>query len=137
MYVSSSSYIRKIDELGRVVIPKEVRNKLKIQDNENILISYDNNKINITKYSYLNNYNQFICEICNQIDELYRIKCIVYDREKIIFSNYTSKTNYSYKEDIIKDSTVIGSIKMYSDYEMDLSRISKFASRIIAIYLSI
>ena len=137
MYVSSNSYIRKIDELGRVVIPKEVRNKLKIQDNENILISYDNNKINISKYSYLNNYNHFIFEICNQIDEIFKIKCIVCDREKIVFSNYTSKTNYLHKEDIIKDSTVIGTLKMYSDYEKDLPRISKFASRIIAIYLSI
>lgn len=137
MYVNSNSYIRKIDELGRIVIPKEVRKKLKIQDNENIMISYDENRINISKYSYLNNYNHFISELCNQIEEIYKIKSIVSDREKIIYSNFVTKTDNMYKENIIKDSVVIGTVELYSDNEKDLSKIAKLVTRIITIFLSI
>ena len=32
------TFIRKIDDLGRIVIPKELRGKLKLSENENILL---------------------------------------------------------------------------------------------------
>ena len=136
MYVNSNNYIRKIDELGRIVIPKEVRSKLKIQDNESILISLDNNTINISKYSYLNNYNKFINELCNQLTEIYKIEVIITDREKNIFSNLTQKTTNEYHEDIIKDSTIIGHITIYSNLNEDLSRLTKFIARTITIFLT-
>ena len=135
MYVNSNNYIRKIDELGRIVIPKEVRNKLKIQDNESILISLDENKINISKYSYLNNYNKFINELCNQLVEIYKLQVIISDREKVLFSNVTQKSSNEYNEDIIKDSTIIGNVTLYSETTEDLSKLSKFISRIITIFL--
>lgn len=136
MYVNSNNYIRKIDELGRIVIPKEVRNKLKIQDNESILISLDENKINISKYSYLNNYNKFINELCNQLVEIYKLQVIISDREKVLFSNVTQKSSNEYNEDIIKDSTIIGNVTLYSETTEDLSKLSKFISRIITIFLA-
>ena len=136
MYVNSNNYIRKIDELGRIVIPKEVRNKLKIQDNESILISLDDNKINISKYSYLNNYNRFINELCNQLAEIYKVQIIISDREKTIFTNCTQKTTNEYSEDIIKDSTVIGKVTLYSNDTQDLTKLTKFISRLITIFLT-
>ena len=134
MYVNN--YIRKIDELGRIVIPKEVRNKLKIQDNESILISLDDNKINISKYSYLNNYNKFINELCNQLTEIFKLEISISDREKVIFSNITEKTTNEYHEDIIKDSTIIGDVTIYSKTNEDISKLTKFISRIITIFLT-
>ena len=134
MYVNN--YIRKIDELGRIVIPKEVRNKLKIQDNESILISLDDNKINISKYSYLNNYNRFINELCNQLTEIFKLEISISDREKVIFSNITEKTINEYHEDIIKDSTIIGNVTVYSKTNEDISKLTKFISRIITIFLT-
>ena len=134
MYVNN--YIRKIDELGRIVIPKEVRNKLKIQDNESILISLDDNKINISKYSYLNNYNKFINELCNQLTEIFKLEISISDREKNIFSNITEKTSNEYHEDIIKDSTIIGNVTIYSKTNEDISKLTKFVTRIITIFLT-
>ena len=134
MYVNN--YIRKIDELGRIVIPKEVRNKLKIQDNESILISLDDNKINISKYSYLNNYNRFINELCNQLTEIFKLEISISDREKNIFSNITEKTSNEYHEDIIKDSTIIGNVTIYSKTNEDRSKLTKFVTRIITIFLT-
>ena len=44
---------RRIDELGRLVIPKEIRKNLKIKDNDQIEISIVNDKIVLSKYDYL------------------------------------------------------------------------------------
>ena len=134
--MNSNNYIRKIDELGRIVIPKEVRNKLKIQDNESILISLDENKINISKYSYLNNYYKFINELCNGLTEIYKVEISIRDRDKEIFSNVTNNNMTYYKEDIINDSTTIGSITIYTNNNEDLTKLSKLISRIITIFLT-
>ena len=134
--MNSNNYIRKIDELGRIVIPKEVRNKLKIQDNESILISLDENKINISKYSYLNNYYKFINELCNGLTEIYKVEISIRDRDKEIFSNVNNNNMTYYKEDIINDSTTIGSITIYTNNNEDLTKLSKLISRIITIFLT-
>ena len=59
------TFIRKIDDLGRIVIPKELRGKLKLSENENILLKLTDNKIEIQKYSYINNYQALINGIIN------------------------------------------------------------------------
>ena len=62
MVYVNNEYVRKIDELGRIVVPKELRNNLKIQDNENVIITQKDDNICISKYSYLENYSKFLCK---------------------------------------------------------------------------
>ena len=38
-----------VDELGRIIIPKEIREKLDIKANDTLLITTENNKIVLTK----------------------------------------------------------------------------------------
>lgn len=40
---------KKIDEVGRIVLPKDIRNKLDLHINEMLKIDIENNKIVITK----------------------------------------------------------------------------------------
>ena len=130
----NNSYVRKIDELGRVVIPKEVRNKLNIQDNENIIIYSDNKSINITKYSYLGENNNFIINVCDSLADIYEIEVDIFDRDKIIFSNNKSGYRFILEKDLIKDSVLIGSIKFYSN-SLD-NNIIKFLMKIINLYFN-
>ena len=130
----NNSYVRKIDELGRVVIPKEVRNKLNIQDNENIIIYSDNKSINITKYSYLGENNNFIINVCDSLADIYKIEVDIFDRDKIIFSNNKSGYRFIIEKDLIKDSVLIGSIKFYSNC-LD-NNIIKFFMKIINLYFN-
>ena len=44
--MKSTGIVRKIDDLGRIVIPKEIRNLLNIQNNDNIEIYIDSVFIN-------------------------------------------------------------------------------------------
>lgn len=130
----NNSFVRKIDELGRVVIPKEVRNKLNIQDNENIIIYSDNKSINITKYSYLDENNNFIINVCDSLADIYKIEVDIFDRDKIIFSNNKSGYRFIIEKELIKDSVLIGSIKFYSN-SLD-NNIIKFFMRIINLYFN-
>ncbi|MBQ4061144.1 MAG: AbrB/MazE/SpoVT family DNA-binding domain-containing protein, partial [Bacilli bacterium] len=42
---------RKIDELGRIVIPKEIRKSLKLNMGDSLEIYIEDNKISLRKYS--------------------------------------------------------------------------------------
>lgn len=47
--MKSTGIIRRIDSLGRIVIPKEIRKSLKIFENDMLEISLDNNVIKLQK----------------------------------------------------------------------------------------
>ena len=57
--------VRKIDELGRIVLPKELRKCLNINTGDDFQIRLDDEKIILEKYSYLKNYEQEILNIIN------------------------------------------------------------------------
>ena len=42
--------IRRIDDLGRIVIPKEIRRSLAIKEGDPLEISFENNKICLERY---------------------------------------------------------------------------------------
>ena len=80
--MKSTGVIRKIDELGRIVIPKEVRKKLEIDIKDSVEIYVEGNCILLKKYDpgcifcgnskNLNTYKtKLICQNClNQILEI-------------------------------------------------------------------
>ena len=47
--MNQSHFVRKIDELGRIVIPIEVRKKLEIKEKDSLIIFLENNGIFIKK----------------------------------------------------------------------------------------
>ena len=46
-----SGIVRRIDDLGRIVIPKEIRRSLKIKDGDFLDIDVENDKILLNIYS--------------------------------------------------------------------------------------
>ena len=48
--MKSTNIIRRVDDLGRIAIPKEVRKALKIQESHPLEIFYDDNGIYLKKY---------------------------------------------------------------------------------------
>ena len=50
--MESTGVVRKIDDLGRIVIPKEIRKSLGIRDGESLEIIVENNNIKLTKKKY-------------------------------------------------------------------------------------
>ncbi|MBP3402179.1 MAG: AbrB/MazE/SpoVT family DNA-binding domain-containing protein [Clostridia bacterium] len=69
--MKSTGIVRNIDELGRVVVPKELRKKLGIANTDPVEIYVEGEKIILTKY-------QPVCHFCGSTAELveYREKKI-------------------------------------------------------------
>lgn len=60
--MKSTGIVRNVDELGRIVIPKEMRLKMNIRSSDPIEIYVEGNKIILTKYEHA-------CMICgNGVD---------------------------------------------------------------------
>lgn len=64
---NNSGIIRKIDDLGRIVIPSELREKLDIQKQDQLEIYVDNEAIILTKQGKA-------CIFCRSKNELNEIK---------------------------------------------------------------
>ena len=63
--MKTTGIVRKIDELGRIVLPKELRKCLNINTGDDFQIRVEDEKIILEKYSYLKNYEQEILKIIN------------------------------------------------------------------------
>lgn len=90
--MKSTGIVRKIDELGRIVIPKEIRNVLSIHSNDDLEIFIDNMKIVLKKYEKSDNILNYSNNIVKIIDEKLNIKVFVTNKEKIITTgNFKNK----------------------------------------------
>lgn len=90
--MKSTGIVRKIDELGRIVIPKEIRNVLGIHSNDDLEIFIDDMKIVLTKYEKSDNILNYSNNIVKIIDEKLNIKVFVTNKEKIITTgNFKNK----------------------------------------------
>lgn len=82
--MKSTGIVRKIDELGRIVIPKEIRNVLNIQCNDDLEIYVDNYNIILKKYEKSDNLINYINKIVTFFNDYSDIKMYVTNKEKII-----------------------------------------------------
>ncbi len=82
--MKSTGVVRRIDELGRIVIPKEIRRNLGIRDGENVEIFTDSDSIILKKYYRLQESSELATNLCNIVNSLFNYKIIITDREKVI-----------------------------------------------------
>lgn len=90
--MTKSGITRRIDELGRIVIPKEIRINLGIREGEPLEIYVENNSIIIKKFSQVENIKDISNKICNIISDVCKIDLMITDREKIIVTSSKLKT---------------------------------------------
>lgn len=84
--MKDTGVIRKIDELGRIVIPKEIRRSLGIRDGENLEIFVSEKGICLQKHSRLLNYQELANQLCLFSYEVMNYKILAFDREEVIAS---------------------------------------------------
>jgi len=60
--MKTTGVVRRIDELGRIVVPKEMRRTLRIREGDSLEISSDNDTIVLKKYSLVESVDNFITQ---------------------------------------------------------------------------
>lgn len=83
------SFVKNIDNLGRIVIPMDVRRKLQINTGDVLSITCNDKNIMLTKYSTLGN-NYKIVEVLKYFVDAFSLKVILTNKENVIYSNLVS-----------------------------------------------
>ena len=79
--------IKRIDELGRIVIPKDIRKRLSIKPNDTLEIGMDGDKIVLNKRIAIKEYNDYVKTLLTILTNYSGIKFLATNREDIIFNN--------------------------------------------------
>lgn len=79
--------IKRIDELGRIVIPKDIRKRLSIKTNDTLEIGMDGDKIVLNKRIAIKEYNDYVKTLLIILTNYSGIKFLATNREDIIFNN--------------------------------------------------
>ena len=93
--MKATGVVRRIDELGRIVIPKEIRRTLKIKNGTPLEIySGDNGELLLKKYSPILEISDFASEVAESIFKATELSVFVTNMEKIISCNGANKNIY-------------------------------------------
>ena len=95
--MKDSGVVRRIDNLGRVVLPIHLRKKANLSENDDVEITINNsNQIVIGKYNSLSGMNRYFDNVAVAIYQVIKGTILIVDEEKII-SSYGIKS-FSYKK---------------------------------------
>ena len=82
--MKTTGIIRRIDELGRIVIPKEIRKNLRIKNGESLEIFVDDEDIILKRYSPVESLDTIALKFVNTFNQVIKHNVIVTDRNKVI-----------------------------------------------------
>ena len=92
--MKSTGIVRRIDDLGRIVIPKEIRRNLYIKDNEEIEFFIENDQIVLKKFSRIFCLEDISNKIISIVHDLTNKVVLIGDKEKFIYGSGLSYKDY-------------------------------------------
>lgn len=96
--MKATGIVRRIDDLGRVVVPKEIRRVLRIREGDPLEIYTGNSgEVILKKYSPINELSQFAGEYVETINKVLGGTIIVSDTDTVIAASGSDKKNYTDK----------------------------------------
>lgn len=96
--MKATGIVRRIDDLGRVVIPKEIRRTLRIREGDPLEIFTDREgQVILKKYSPIGELNEFSSEYCQSLHDNTNHTTMISDRDTIIAISGGSKKEYMEK----------------------------------------
>lgn len=90
--------IRKVDGLGRIVIPKEIRNRINIDENDYLEFFYNSEYMLIKKYSRLNKLGNLLQEITDILNEYSNSEVLIIEKDNIVAYSGINKDMYINKK---------------------------------------
>ncbi|MFD2628052.1 stage V sporulation protein T [Oceanobacillus kapialis] len=93
--MKATGIVRRIDDLGRVVIPKEIRRTLRIREGDPLEIFVDREgEVILKKYSPINELGHFAKEYAEALFDSLKSPVIICDRDEVIAVAGESKKDY-------------------------------------------
>lgn len=116
----ATGVVRRIDDLGRIVIPKEIRRNLRIRDGESLEIFVDGNSIILKKFSIMRNVDEFAKSVADAMYSISKKNIVITDCDSVIAcsSNLKSLLNKSISDSI--STSIKRRESIFEKYEKDL-----------------
>lgn len=108
-----NEFIRKLDGLGRIVLPKEYRKKLRINDDSKLKITLEANYIKIEKYSDINSNLDKILNLKKVLKKAIDLEILITDLDEVI------EEEVSLSEEII-NKIKYGKVEIINDVKDNL-----------------
>lgn len=93
--MKATGIVRRIDDLGRVVIPKEIRRTMRIREGDPLEIFTDNDgEVVFKKYSPIGEMSPFASQYVEVLSKTSGLPCFVSDRDHVVASAGVSRKEY-------------------------------------------
>jgi len=131
--MANTTLIRKIDDLGRLVLPIDVRKKMNIMAGDSLEMIVHKDILEIKKSATLQNLVWLAKIIIKNLFEIYKIESALEDENNIVITTKKNKEK-EYKRAIIFDNRKLGNFIVY-DYQEEDKKIVDFVVLIFNKYL--
>ncbi|MBQ2253343.1 MAG: AbrB/MazE/SpoVT family DNA-binding domain-containing protein [Clostridia bacterium] len=97
--MKATGIVRRIDDLGRVVIPKEIRRTMRIREGDPLEIYTDREgEVIFKKYSPIGELSDFSQDYCESLNKASGVKCFVCDRDTFVAAAGVPKKEFLEKK---------------------------------------
>ncbi len=92
--MQQTGMVRKIDDLGRLVLPKEIRKNLRIRNGDYLEFIMQNEYLILKKHSKLKDLTNFSQELVDSVYQFLKHDIFIADKDKIIAYSGNDKKKY-------------------------------------------
>ncbi len=89
--MKATGIVRRLDDLGRLVIPKEIRKQYRLKEGDSIEFFIDNDRVIIQKYDLLSRHLEEIKIMCETLETMYKNRILFIQDEWL--NQYSHKVN--------------------------------------------
>ena len=112
--MKATGIVRRIDDLGRVVIPKEIRRTMRIREGDPLEIYTDREgEVIFKKYSPIGELQSFAAEYADTLQKTSGMPIFICDRDAVIAVSGASKRTYLDKKISLELEEIIDSRSLY------------------------
>ncbi len=111
--MKETGVVRRIDDLGRIVIPKEIRRSLRIRDGELLEVFVDKEMIGLRKASPIKGMDEIAKSLVSVVNDTIDKNVLVSDRDYFLAvsgplkEKYSNKNISTYIEDIMDNRKIV------------------------------
>ena len=95
--MKSTGVVRRVDDLGRIVIPKEIRRTLRIRDGESLEIFVDREMIALKKFSKMSDMEEISKQLVEIVNNVTQKSVFISDRDNFIAGSGSLRKTYLHK----------------------------------------
>ena len=131
--MKSTGIVRRIDDLGRLVLPKEIRRTMRIREGDPLEIYTNNGEVIFKKYSPIGELSTFAGEYAETLYKTCALSVVICDRDAVIATAGVSRKEYADKplSEELEQIMEQRSLYVHRDEMPEIGAIEQGGSRVV------